>query len=275
MRFKPGSCESRDCKPSNNEFRIPPHNNLKLRAAVLFLLPAFALFAVPASSQSIGGEIYRFASSSTNTPPGTASINAAVPAGATVVLLAAEDGNDFQISGVADSKGNHYAQMSFYRNTGFETSNIAVWAGYAAKGLTPSDTITITWSPAPSSYRSYGISIVYLTGVRPASQPDFSARNNAYMPDNRVSIPGTTREPKTIAVGMLLANDFIWSIGNGTIYDRQPVNIHYNWFYKVLTAPGPYDPAGTGAKANTYAGVWVSFAADRGSNSRLAPIPKR
>lgn len=272
MRHKPRSSDSRACKRSN-----PPPGSLKLRAAALCLLPLAALApaAKPAVGQSFGAEIYRFANGSTNAPPGKASISTAVPTGATVVLLGAEDGNDFKISAISDSKGNHYAQMSFYRNIGFEPSNIAVWAGYAARGLTPSDTITITWSPAPSTYRSYGISIVYLTGVRPANKPDSSARSNKYMSSPRVNIPGATRETKTIALGILLANDFIWSIGNGTIYDRQPMNIHYNWFYKVLAAPGQYDPAGTGAKASTYAGVWVSFAADRGANNRPAQISRR
>lgn len=272
MRPNPRNSESRNCDPRN-----PPPGSLTLRAAALCLLPLATLApaAKPAMGQSFGAEIYRFASGSTNAPPGTASVSTAVPAGATVVLLGAEDGNDFKISAVSDSKGNHYAQMSFYRDTGFEPSNIAVWAGYAAKALAPSDTITITWSPAPSTYRSYGISIVYLTGVRPASRPDSSARINRYMSSPRVNIPGATRQTKTIALGMLLANDFVWSIGNGTIYDRQPMNIHYNWFYKVLTAPGHYDPAGTGPKANTYAGVWVSFAAGRGINNRPTQISRR
>lgn len=258
---KSGTRESRTCEP----------RNVTLRAALFCLLPALI---AQAHSQFFGAEIYRFASGSTNTPPGVAHISAAAPAGAAVVLLGAEDGNDFHITGVSDSKGNHYAQMSFYRNTGFEPSNIAVWAGYAAKGLTLADTITITWSPVPSTYRSYGISIVYLIGVRPDTQPDSSAQSNQYMSSPRISVPGATRETKTIALGMLLANDFIWSIGNGVIYDRQPVNIHYNWFYKVLTSPGRYDPAGTGAKANTYAGVWVSFAADRNGNDRPAQISR-
>ena len=139
-------------------------------------------------------------------------------------------------------------------------SNQSIWAAYANAALKKSDTIHIVWSPSPASYRSYGVSIVYLTGVSATAQPEATAENNAYMRSTAVSVPGTTLEGHAIIIGAMLANDFTWKIGPGwTIYDHQAVNIQYDWFYKITGLPGREDPGGVGAPANSYSAVWAAF----------------
>ena len=109
-------------------------------------------------------------------------------------------------------------------------------------------------------YRSYGISIVYLTGTAQSGQPDAIAENNAYLRTPSVTVPGRAERASTVVVGILLANDFVWTIRNGTVYDSQHVNIYYDFFFKVLTSAGPYDPDGTASPVPaTYASVWASF----------------
>ena len=220
-----------------------------------------------AVSPSFGSEIYSFATASTNTPPGACSINANVAAGQRIVVLAMEDGNDYYVSSVTDSEGNSYSQMAYYNNnspTAFEHCNQSIWSSYVTKPLTAgTDTITITWSPnpalSPATYRAYAISIVTLNNTQPTGQPDSKAQNNAYGYTNSVSIPGTTVAANTVSVGILAANDFVWTIGKGTIYDSQHQNIYYDFFFNVNTSAGPYDPGGTGASGDTYSGVWTAL----------------
>lgn len=186
-----------------------------------------------------------------------------VPAGATVVILGAEDGNDYQIVGVSDTKGNAYQRVLSYKNTNFQPSNQLIWAAYMTSALTKSDTIHIIWSPPPASYRSYGVSIAYLTGVSATGQPEATAENNAYMRSPAVTIPGRTIKKHTIIIGAILANDFQWTIGPGwTIYDHKAVNIKYDWFYKIATSSGIQDPGGVGTVTGSYSAVWASFAAN-------------
>jgi hypothetical protein len=80
------------------------------------------------------------------------------------------------------------------------------------------------------------------------------------MDNGVVHVPGKIRSPNTIILGLLVANDFEWKIAAGwTIYRSEPVNIHYNFFYKVFSSAGAADPAGSGPPANTYSGVWAAF----------------
>jgi hypothetical protein len=109
-------------------------------------------------------------------------------------------------------------------------------------------------------YRSYGISIMHLTGTAQSGQPDAKAQSNAYLRTPGVTVPGKVVKSPTIVVGVLLANNFEWEIGNGTVYDSQRVNIYYDFFFKVLTSGGPYDPAGSATPVPaTYASAWASF----------------
>ena len=214
----------------------------------------------PLHGQAFGGEVYHFASASTNLPPGRCTLSSDIPAGARVVVLGAEDGNDYHISAVTDSQGNSYSQALLYKNTRYQSSNISIWSSYLSTALSTGDTVTITWNAPTALYRSYGISIVYLTGTAQSGQPDATAEHNAYMRTRFVSVPGTTVKADTVVVGMLLANEFVWTIRNGTVYDSQHINIYYNFFFKIMTSAGPYDPAGTASRVPaTYASVWASF----------------
>jgi hypothetical protein len=51
----------------------------------------------PLHGQGFGGEVYHFASASTNSPPGRCTLSSAIPASGRVVVLAAEDGNDYHV----------------------------------------------------------------------------------------------------------------------------------------------------------------------------------
>ncbi len=210
--------------------------------------------------QGFGGEVYHFASGSTNSPPGRCNLSSPISAGARVVILGAEDGNDYDITAVTDSKGNSYSQVLSYKNNGYQSSNISIWSAYVTVALSTRDTVTIAWNAATALYRSYGISIVYLTGTAQTGQPDATAENNAYLRTPSVTVRGSVIRAGTIVVGTLLANDFAWNIRNGTVYDSQHVNIYYDFFFKVLSSAGPYDPDGTASPVPaTYASVWASF----------------
>lgn len=228
----------------------------KLGFSVFFLL----IWLPPIHGQAFGGEVYHFASSSTNAPPGRCILKDPIPAGGRVVILAAEDGNDYHISHTSDSKGNVYTQSIFYRNDSFQSSNISIWSAFVSKALSTSDTVTISWNATTSLYRSYGVSIVYLTGTALNDQPAATAEKNAYLRTPSVTVPGKVSGAKTVVVGILLANNFVWTIRNGTIYDSQQVNINYDFFFKELTSIGLYDPSGTATPVpGTYAAVWASF----------------
>jgi hypothetical protein len=218
------------------------------------------VWSIQLHGQNFGGEIYHFASGSTNEPPGRCSLSIPVPAGARVVVLGAEDGNDYEIAAVTDSKGNSYRQVVSYKNTGFESSNLSIWSASLTTALTIHDTVTITWNTATALYRSYGISIVYLTGIAQGSQADATAKQNQYLGTPDVTVQGHVAKAPAIIVGMLLANDFVWKIRDGTIYDSQHVNINYEFFFKILSSACPYDPGGTASVVPaTFASTWASF----------------
>jgi len=232
-------------------------------ATFQLVLPAGAP-PLPGLPPSFGSEIYSFSTPSTNAPPVTCSITGNAAAGQRIVVLAIEDGNYYQVSGVTDSKGNSYSQLLFYdNNTGYSESNECIWSAYVTNPLTAgADTITITWSalyPSPPN-QGFAVSIVTLNNTQQYNQPDSTAENNAYSAGGAVSIPGTTVAANTISVGLLTANNFAWTIGNGTLYDSQKQNIYYDFFYHVNTSAGPYDPGGTGTPAPlTYSGAWVAL----------------
>jgi len=209
---------------------------------------------------SFGSEIFSWSASSTNSPPGACPITANVSAGQRIVVLAIEDGVEYQISNLTDSQGNSYSRMVYYNNSTYSTSSQNIWSAYVKNPLKAgADTITITWSPNVTVSRAWAISIVTLNNTRQTGQPDSTAQNNAYGYTNSVSIPGTTVAANTVSVGLLVANDFVWTIGNGTIYDALTQNIHYDFFYHVNTSAGFYNPGGTGALHNTYSGSWAAF----------------
>jgi len=210
---------------------------------------------------TFGSQIFSYGAASTNTPPGACAITANVSAGQRIVVLAMEDGNDWHVSGVTDSKGNSYSQMIYYANTNYSASNQSIWSAYVTTPLVAgTDTITITWSSSPSgSWRGYAISIVTLNNTQQAGQPDSTAENNAYGYSNTVSIPGTTVAASTIAVGFLTANYFVWTIGSGTIYESLTENVYYDFFYHVNSSAGAFNPGGTGCQSQTYSGVWAAF----------------
>jgi hypothetical protein len=224
-------------------------------------LPVFALWLAVAGSAhaaapAFGGELYNFANNSTNNPPGTVTLSSGVPAGAMVVVLGTEDGNDYTITAVTDTKGNAYSQAVSYQNKNFQSCNQFIWYAPVTNALTANDTLTIKWSGS-GLWRSYGIDVIYLTG---ATQLDSIAMNNGYMYGTSVSIPGATVATNTVVVGMLAANDFAWTPGAGwAIHRSNNVNIYYDFFHKTLSASGSTDPGGTGLGGNTYSGVWAAF----------------
>ncbi len=214
----------------------------------------------PVLNPSFGSEIYSLATGSSNNPPGRCSISSNVAVGQRIVVLAMEDGNDYYVSNVTDSKGNSYSQVAYYNNTNFQNCNQSIWSAYATSGLTAgADTITITWSPTVTAWRQYAISIVTLNNTQPTGQPDSTAKNNAYMYTNTVSIPGTTVATNTVAVGFLAANYFDWTIGNGTMYDNMSSNIFYDFFYNVNSSAGVYNPGGSAGVRGTFSGTWAAF----------------
>lgn len=213
------------------------------------------------SSPTFGNEIFSFNTghSTTNSPPGICPISQNVAAGQRIVVLAVQDGNDYHVTGVTDSEGNTYSQTVYYNNTGFQNCNQSIWSAYVTNALTAgTDTITITWSPNPTTWRQYAVSIVTLNNTQPSGQPDSIAEHSAYMYTPAVSVPGTTVAANTIVVGMLAANDFAWQIGTGTLYENMAANIHYEFFYNVNSSAGAYNPGGSG-DGGTYSGVWAAF----------------
>jgi len=212
------------------------------------------------NSPEFGGELYNFASNSTSTPPGTCSLLSNVPAGDRVVVIGTEDGPEYHIVGVTDSKGNSYTQMIYYNNSGgYEVSQQSIWSAPVTTALTTSDTITIKWSGS-GLWRSYAVDIVYITGTASTGEPNATAENNAYMYSPAITVPGTTTAANTIVLGTLAANSFTWTPGSGwTAFRMNAVNINYYYFYKVLTSAGSEDPAGTGATAGQFSGVWAAF----------------
>lgn len=227
--------------------------------AILFsMLGAVQCFAAPA----FGGEVCSFASPSTTTPPGNCNLKGSVPAGATVVVMAAEDGNDYHVTNVTDTQGNTYSQAVYYHNTNYQPTEQSIWFAYVTHPLTSGDSVTITWSAAITEWRSFAVNVAYVTGVAQAGQPDSTAKNNDYMNGGTVNIRGRTVAPHTVVVGFTAANDFAWTIGSGwTIYRTENINIYYDFFYKVPSSAGVTDPGGSGPTTNTYSGVWAAFKA--------------
>lgn len=227
-----------------------------LLAAALLLLSARPCFAGPA----FGGEVCRFASASTTKPPGICNLTGNVPAGATIVVLAAQDGNDYHVIDVTDTQGNTYSQAVYYHNTNYLPMEQSIWYAYVTHPLTPSDSVTITWSANITAWRSFAVNVVYITGAAQTGQPAGTAKNNDYMNSGTVTVRGRTTAPHSLVVGLTGANDFVWAIGPGwTIYRSDNINIYYDFFYKVLPSAGATDPGGTGPTGNTYSGVWAAF----------------
>ena len=225
---------------------------------LLAISGAACCFAKP----SFGSQLCNFASNSTLTPPGACSLTGSVPAGATMVVMAAEDGNDYHVANVTDSRGNTYSQALYYHNTNFQPTEQSIWYAYVTHPLTRRDYVRVKWSASITLYKSFAVNVAYITGVAQSGQPDSVAENNAYKYTTAVTIPGTTVAPNTIVIGFTVANDFVWTIGSGwTIYRSNNINIYYDFFYQVLSSAGATDPAGTGAAANTYSGVWAAFKA--------------
>ena len=177
-----------------------------------------------------------------------------------MVVLAAEDGNDYHVTNVTDSQGNSYSQALYYHNTNYQPTEHSIWYAYITNPLTSRDHVTITWSATITSWKSFAVSVAYITGVAQAGQPDSTAKNNAYMYTRKVTVPGKTVAANVIVVGFNVANDFAWMIGSGwTIYHSENINIYYDFFYKVLSSAGATDPGGSGPSGNTYSGVWAAF----------------
>jgi len=229
---------------------------------IVMILLAISGAACCFAKPSFGSELCNFASNSTLTPPGACSLTGSVPAGATMVVMAAEDGNDYHVANVTDSRGNTYSQALYYHNTNFQPTEQSIWYAYVTHPLTRRDYVRVKWSASITLYKSFAVNVAYITGVAQSGQPDSVAENNAYMYTTAVTIPGTTVAPNTIVIGFIAANDFVWTIGSGwTIYRSNNVNIYYDFFYQVLSSAGSTDPAGTGPAANTYSGVWAAFKA--------------
>jgi len=209
---------------------------------------------------AFGAELFNYSSGSTSTPPGICTLSSAVPVGATVVLVGMQDANDYHITAVTDSQGNSYGQRLWFNNSGgYQVSEQSIWSAPVTRPLTTNDTITITWSGS-GLWRAYAVSIVYFTGSSSGGLVDSTATHNAYMYNSSVTIPGTTSSGNTIVIGTLATNDFVWTPGPGwTVYRSDATNIHYYFYYKVLTAAGSADPGGAGASFNTYAGAWAAF----------------
>ena len=203
--------------------------------------------AAPAQSQvSFGAELFHFGSGSTNVPPGVCVLEASVPIGATIVVIGAEDGNDYHITDVTDSQGNSYTEKLYYHNTKYQPTEQSIWSAPVTHALAAGQTVTISWSAPTTLWRSYAISIVYINGVVD-KQPDGIAKNNAYMDKDAVHVSGKTSASNTIILGLLVANNFAWEINPGwTVYRTEAINIQYNFFYKILASAGTVDPAGTG-----------------------------
>ena len=229
---------------------------------IVMILLAISGAACCFAKPSFGGELCNFTSNSTFTPPGACSLTGSVPAGATMVVMAAEDGNDYHLANVTDSRGNTYSQALYYHNTNFQPTEQSIWYAYVTHPLTRRDYVRVKWSASITLYKSFAVNVAYITGVAQSGQPDSVAENNAYKYTTAVTIPGTTVAPNTIVIGFTVANDFVWTIGSGwTIYRSNNVNIYYDFFYQVLSSAGSTDPAGTGPAANTYSGVWAAFKA--------------
>lgn len=235
-----------------------PLTQAVIAAILLLVLSGLPCFATPA----FGGEVCSFASTSTTKPPGNCNLTGNVPAGATVVVLAAEDGNDYHVTNVTDTQGNTYSQALYYHNTNYQPTEQSIWYAYVTHPLTRSDSVTILWSATITEWRSFAVNVAYLTGVAQAGQPDSTAQSNDYMSNGTVTVRGRTVAPHTIVVGFSAANDFAWKIGSGwTIYRSENINIYYDFFYRVLSSAGATDPGGTGPTGNTYSGVWAAFKA--------------
>ena len=137
---------------------------------VLFIYAGFFMLrpvVVHAAAPAFGGELYHFTTgtSSTDLPPGTISLSSGVPAGDTIVVLGMDDGNVYHITGVTDSGGNTYSQAVYYNNTGYQPDNQSIWFAPVTTPLTASDTVTIAWGPASTTYQAFNISVIYLTEV--------------------------------------------------------------------------------------------------------------
>ena len=233
-----------------------PFRQVLVATLLLTLLSAHPCLAGPA----FGGELCSFATASTNKPPGACSLTSNVPAGATVVVLAAEDGNDYHVTNVTDTQGNTYVQTLYYHNTNYMPAEQSIWYAYVTHPLTSSDSVTITWSAPITEWRSFAVNVAYLTGVAQVGQPDSTAKNNDYLNGGTVAVRGRTVAPNTVVIGFLAANHFVWTIGPGwTIYRSENVNIYYDFFYKVLSSAGVADPGGAVRGENTYSGVWAAF----------------
>ncbi len=231
-------------------------------AIAVILLALLGTSACLAATPAFAGEVCSFASTSTNKPPGACSLTGNVPVGATVVVLAAEDGTDYHVANVTDTRGNTYSQALYYHNTNYQPTEQSIWYAYVTHPLTSSDSVTLTWSAPTTEWRSYAVNVAYLTGVAQSGQPDSTAKNNDYMNSGLVSIRGRTVALRSLWSGFTAANDFAWKIGPGwTIYRSENVNIYYHFFYKVLSSAAATDPGGTGPPASTYSGVWAAFKA--------------
>jgi hypothetical protein len=241
-------CEQAGKKPTNAIASYTISNGSGGEGPPVGTVPAF------------GGELFNFASGSTSTPPGICSLWTDVPVGATVVVIGQEDGPEYHIVGITDSKGNNYTQDIYYNNAaGYQVIQQSMWSAPVTTALTTLDTITIRWS-GTGLWRSYALDIVYITGAAYTGQPDGNAANNAYMYSPTVRVPGTTSAANTIVLGTLAANSFAWTPApNWTAYRTNAININYYFFYKVLNSAGSLDPAGGGATGGQYSGVWTAF----------------
>jgi hypothetical protein len=220
------------------------------------MLSVVSSFAAPA----FGGELCSFATASTTKPPGACTLTANVPAGATVVVLAVQDGNDYRVTNVTDTRGNTYAEALYYHNTNYMPAEQSIWYAYVTHPLTAGDSVTITWSAPITEWRSFAVNVAYLAGVAQAGQPDSTAKSNDYLNGGTVAVRGRTVAPDTVVIGLLAANHFVWTIGPGwTIYRSENVNIYYDFFYKTLSSARVADPGGAVQGENTYSGVWAAF----------------
>lgn len=235
---------------------------------VLFIYAGFFMLrpvVVHAAAPAFGGELYHFTTgtSSTDLPPGTISLSSGVPAGDTIVVLGMDDGNVYHITGVTDSEGNTYSQAVYYNNTGYQPDNQSIWFAPVTTPLTASDTVTIAWGPASTTYQAFNISVIYLTGVATSSPLVGTAATSSYMYTASTTIPGTTTASSSVAVGLLAANDFVWTPSSGwNLWRSDNENIYYDYFYKTLNTSGLTDPGGSASSSGgTYSGIWAAFQA--------------
>jgi hypothetical protein len=143
-------------------------------AAAFFAAPGVAL-AAPAFVQTVGTSSVTDGLNTLTVTVGSAG----VAAGDTLLVVGGK-GNDQQaLASVTDSRGNAYSvDRNFHGNAGSGMS-MGVASGYLATGLSPGDTITVTYEGTASYSNRFG-AVYDFSGVAPSGALDVGASATGY-----------------------------------------------------------------------------------------------